>query len=263
MKIVKGIGFCALLIAMPFVAQAFHWPKVAIAIVPLYVLVFWLSLEVSKLTEASQKTVRDNYAKIVKQIEQGKPVEPKHNPPTTFSRDDDKERMFRDFASFANRVNQKLQWGGWRLQEEPRGEGTRNYTILYNGLEVGRLKLDTWGLKYATADSEISATVELNYLQRFTHSTVYHFLDCLAYFLGSDTRANFDRQKAHIDHDLAAHLWNVVRVPGTLQPFSMHITGRPLACFDRGEVAEDDRRFWEGLREKIDTAKTRGSARGG
>ena len=82
MKIVKGIGFCALLIAMPFVAQAFHWPKVAIAIVPLYVLVFWLSLEVSKLTEASQKTVRDNYAKIVKQIEQGKPVEPKHNPPT-------------------------------------------------------------------------------------------------------------------------------------------------------------------------------------
>jgi hypothetical protein len=67
---------------------------------------------------------------------------------------------------------------------------------------VGRLKLDTWGLKYATADSEISATVELNYLQLFTHSTVYHFLDCLAYFLGSDTRANFDRQKAHIDHDL-------------------------------------------------------------
>jgi hypothetical protein len=105
MKTVKLIAFCVLLGVAILASYVFHWSIVEFAVAMLTLTVFWLGLEVSKLTDASGKTVRDNNAKIIRQIEQGRAVEPKHVLPTRLPSSDHEGQLFRDFADFANQVN--------------------------------------------------------------------------------------------------------------------------------------------------------------
>jgi hypothetical protein len=251
MKTVKAIGFSTLFAVTLFVGYVRHWSNIETSLALLCIVVLFLGVEITKLTEASSKTVRDNHAKIIKQIEEGQAVEPKHNPPASIKGSDDARRLFADFADFANKVNHQLDWGGWRLQDEPDGYDARYYTILYNGLNVGRLKLGIWGHPYKTADSQISAEVELSYLRLSKYSPVFCFLQNLVLLLCADTKTNFDRGMEEVRSHLVSYLWNAVRQPGSLPPFSMLIIGRPLNYFDQGEVHEESNCFWEDLRKNI------------
>jgi hypothetical protein len=98
--------------------------------------------------------------------------------------------MFRDFAGFANEVNKHLSWGAWRLQEEANanGLGTRNYTILYKGLNAGRLELRPQDFPYKTADSEIAADVKISHAHLFSYWRLHDFLLTLVLLICADTR---------------------------------------------------------------------------
>jgi cadmium resistance protein CadD (predicted permease) len=76
MKTVKAIGFLTLFAVTLFVGYVRHWSNIETSLALLCIVVLFLGVEITKLTEASSKTVRDNHAKIIKQIEQGQAVEP-------------------------------------------------------------------------------------------------------------------------------------------------------------------------------------------
>jgi hypothetical protein len=78
---IKAIIVFALVTATVYVGTARNWSSELVMIALLCLYVLWLSIEVEKLKAASVQLVRDDHAKIVKQIEEGKAVEPNHHAP--------------------------------------------------------------------------------------------------------------------------------------------------------------------------------------
>lgn len=216
--------------------------------------VAWLGFEVEKLKEASGQPSREHRTKIIEQIERGEAVEPKHNPPykplNPLRQSEDDDQMFRDFVGFANEVNKQLDYGGWRLQEEARGSGTRNYTILYNGLNMGKLELRPWEYPYRTADTKLAAIVEISHVRFLPYDTAFRFLETLVLLICSDTHLNFGLAKAEMENRLAAYLLETIRKPALDYPLSIYIVGRPLDYFGKGEVRQESQPFLGGLGEK-------------
>jgi hypothetical protein len=71
-----------------------------------------------KLKQRDENSLPNRYAQTIKQIDEGEAVEPKHNPPAKSGDIGDNKQMFYDYVAFADKVNEQLKWGGWRLQEE-------------------------------------------------------------------------------------------------------------------------------------------------
>lgn len=159
----KSLNVWVYLIVAVVIGYALKQNNTELAIILLFAMVTGIWFELTKVGEASGKTTRDNFAKITKQIEEGEVVEPKHSPPASANGYGETVQMFYDFAGFADKVNHHLQWGGWRLQEEPTGDDSRNYEVLYNDLKVGKLSIGPWLLEYRTAETEVSLSFDLGY----------------------------------------------------------------------------------------------------
>ena len=56
--------------------------KVEIGLLVIWMVVCWIAFEVDKIRDASGKSSRDQYAKVIKQIDEGEAVEPKHSAPS-------------------------------------------------------------------------------------------------------------------------------------------------------------------------------------
>jgi hypothetical protein len=119
---------------------------------------------------------------------------------------------------------------------------------------VGQLRLDRLDLPYKTADSVISADVEIKYAPFFRYNVLYTFLLPLVLFICSDTRSNFERGKAEITSAITGNLWDQLREPDDLHQFNMYIVGRPLNYFKQGEIHEESKRFWESFEKSLNTA---------
>lgn len=245
-------GLWALLAVALVSAYLAGMSKVEMTMVALWVVVIWLAIEVDKIRDGSGKSLRQKYAKIIKAIEEGEVVEPKHQVAQKSGGFGDTGQMFYDFAGFADRVNHHLQWGGWRLQEDLSGEGVRNYTILFNGVKVGKLKLDQWEMEYRTSQSEISAFIEIWYARLFDYGSLRSFLRVPIALICADTHANFARATAEMEDHLQDCLWTVVKNPEGMPRLKMLIYGRPLAYFDQGEVRETNKRFWADFEASLD-----------
>jgi hypothetical protein len=267
MKIVKLLAIWALVIAVPFAAKAMGLTDLQVGVIFLLVAFLSLTYQIDQLKTASGKSLRDDHQRVIREIEDGAPIEPKHNPPTsieqegfeTFISDADR-MMFRDFEAFGTAINKRLRWGGWRLQERHTPlamdhEGPRfgrSYTIYYNALELGRLEVVVDLLKgYSAEAPHVLADVDLDYLQFFSYETARSFLQTLAHELCADTQPSLDRLTATVESALSEFLWETVRLPDVLLPFHQRLEGQPLLYLDRGELAESSRQFWGSLEKRI------------
>ena len=231
------LGLLSVSIALGYVLQ---WPATNIVLLALLDLLAWLWNEVPNGNEAWGSTRDDAYSKIVKQIEAGEASEPKHNRPGLNFVLGENKKMFCDFAAFADKLNDLLRWGGWRVQEQTSGIGVRNYSILYNGLKVGHLNLGVWSRSpYKTAETEVSADIEVVCARVFYYDNVRRFLLTIGALIGGDTLSGWDRTREEIDHNLTSYLWDVGASREEMIPLNIRIHGRSLAYFKRCRDRED------------------------
>ena len=217
-----------------------QWPAPNIVLLALLVVVAWLWNEVSKGSYASGETRHDDYAKVIERIEMGEVTEPTHHPPELSHGLGENKKMFHDFIAFADKLNELLQWGGWRIQEEQAGVGVRNYSILYNGLKVGHLNLGVWSrAPYHTAKSEVSADIEIDYARLFYYRNLSRFLMTAGALIGGDNLASWDRTKEEIDHTLTSYLWDAGKTDEETPWLNIRIHGRALAYFKRCRERKD------------------------
>src|SRR4051794_17408955 len=73
----------------------------------------------------SPKSLRHEHRLIVEEIENGKPIEPRHAQPASIDQDGftscitgEDRAAFAKTRFFGITVNRSLDWGGWRLQEK-------------------------------------------------------------------------------------------------------------------------------------------------
>lgn len=238
-----------------------NWPREQTYIVILFGLVAVLFVAVGRLTEIVGKKNRDAYAKLVSQfgedLADGEEIpHPKHEALRPPGRAEGQLLIFHDFANFANAMNEQLRWGKWRLQEYAGGDAL-NYKVLYNGVKVGTLDIRRpFRDEYTEAAPNISAQLEIYYVPLMPFWTIKSFLTDLAYCLCSETRETFQRKQAEIDAHLLAALWDATLLPplnpGTNVPrFRMSFEGQPLAYLGRGQIADDNKRFWESINKKL------------
>jgi hypothetical protein len=203
-KIVKLLAIWAAVIAAPLAAKAIGLSDLRVMGIYLLLAFLWLLYQIEQLKTVTGKGWRDDYQKVVQEIKHGKPIEPKHNPPSRLGEDGlesfvtDTDRMlFRDFEAFGVWVNQQLQHDGWRLQELPRtadggspGPFGRMYTIHYNALQVGQLEI------FPDRTEEMPhlfANIEIDHAQLFPYGTIGVFLRELCFYLTAETYKARDR----------------------------------------------------------------------
>ena len=236
----KNYFLLGLVLASLALGYVLQWPATNVVLFSLLVVVAWLWNEVSTSSDGASKTRRNDYAKVIEQIEVGEVAEPKHRPPALSHGLGENKKMFYDFVAFADKLNDLLQWGGWRLQEEPAGVGVRNYSILYAGLKVGHINLGVWSrMPYKSAHSEVSADIEIEHAHLFYYGNLRRFLMTASAFISSDALANWDRTKEEIDHSLTSYLWDAGKTHEEMPRLNMRIHGRSLAYFKRCQEREE------------------------
>ena len=233
-----------LLLGVLLLGDVLNWRAEQVYIALLFVAVVWLGAEVFQLGGG----FHHKHRKLIKQIEEGKLVEPKHRPPAKFGGKDEWRHFFEDFASFADVVNGHLLFGGgWRIQEDSfQAAGiVRHYDILCNGAKVGYISLGCSCLEYTTSEFEVTVSVGIHNALVFD----YHELRCFLQTIPPLVCGNADelqRAMTHIDERLTSSLWNSVRTPNALESLSVRFKGTCAGYFLDAKLLLSDatRRRW-------------------
>ena len=259
MKIVKQLAIVAVISTAMWAAKAMGMSDLQVGGIFALIAFIWLTQQIDQLKTASGKGLRDDHQQVIKEIEDGKPIEPKHNPPASIEQDEfesfirDEERtMFRDFGTFGEYVNNQLQGEGWRLQELPKphleryydspGGFGRQYTIHFNALNVGRLKVCADILNgYSTEAPHVIADTKLSYLPFFQYGEARGFLEQLNQCLAIDNPQTFSRNSAAVEHAMTAYLWELVREPDLAPDFELRLEGQPVWYLRGDDNEEADR----------------------
>jgi hypothetical protein len=80
-KIATLIVSLAAIFAVPSAVKAIGLSDSQVIGIFLLVAFFWVTHQIEGLKTASGKSWRDDHRKVVQEIEDGKPIEPKHDPP--------------------------------------------------------------------------------------------------------------------------------------------------------------------------------------
>ena len=194
-------------------------------------------------------TLRQEYANIIRQIEDGERLPPDHQPPKSI-----RDSGFETFITPAHQVFfEHFKWFGvmmnhktsdpWCIEELPdtlvrdyqsdSPEIGRRYRVFYNACNMGTLQVLPAGDVLKDIEDwknapEAHAILQLNYLQFVPWDEAAALVRAVEVLMGrfEDYDAAWARASAAATAALSAHLWEVVRVPDIAMDF-YHSTHGP------------------------------------
>jgi hypothetical protein len=170
---------------------------------------------------------RDERANIIREMDDGEPIEPKHAQPASIEQrgfvsqitDADRE-AFQKTADFGIRFNRHLEWGGFRLLELPNPllsihpehpSFGRNFDVYFNRLKVGTLALEAEGEITGPRLIGLYLWLQLEHPQLFEYGQLRSFLRSLCSMVSDRSGGDFHKRELDVDRAMTSVLWDVQR----------------------------------------------------
>lgn len=158
--------------------------------------------------------------KFLDKLLNGKPIAPKHTPPSLRNGIDlpitnEDRRFFSDFETFADALNHRFEPNEpWRLQERSDPELTGRaepeygyrYEIFYNEYSVGNLQIFA-SSHYGPTDPQVGTEIELHYARLLPFGEISRFISAIANFTASGSAEEAQRVKNTIHETMLNELW--------------------------------------------------------